>query len=253
MRRAPIVQPPNCSRGFSLVELMVALTLSAIVLVGVTASFSTTLSTNATSLAQARLTEEVRAVMEVMTREIRRAGYWGNAGAAAQNPFSPTDSGLIDPGAGNTCIRFAYDADSSGDAALANAERYGFRLNNGVIEWARTNATNCNAGAWTPMTTGDTNVTAFNVTVYQPTCVNVSDSPRSDCNPCAGGYTAWAAGDTLVRVWNVQLSITAQTTRMNLGGSTPRVTLTDSVRIANEDLVLNGPGGAPAAGTGPCI
>ena len=256
MRGVPQQPSRPVQRGFSLVELMVALTLSAIIMVSVTASYTSTMAANASSLAQARLTQDTRAVMDVMTRELRRTGYWGSAAtAAAQNPYSPSEYGS-GTGANATCILYAYDADDSGNAAVPNGEKFGFRLRNGAIQWARGGANNCNGnwGANTNITDPNTTtVTALDIDVWQPECTNLSDTPSSNCNPCAAGYTPWANNDRLLRVWRVDIGITAQANNITgPNGNVPNVQINDTVRMRNEDLVLQATGAGPAAGTGPC-
>ena len=64
-------------RGFSLVELMVALVLSLIVMAGVVAIFSNTKATSQTDTGLARLQENARFALSIMTAEIRKASYLG--------------------------------------------------------------------------------------------------------------------------------------------------------------------------------
>ena len=66
-------------KGYTLVELMVAMALGLVVVAGVSAAYLGTLRTNADSLKMMRLNEELRAIMTLMVRDIRRAGQWGVA------------------------------------------------------------------------------------------------------------------------------------------------------------------------------
>lgn len=63
--------------GYSIVELMVALTIGLIILTGVAAIFGGSRSTNQTNEGLARLQENARFAMDYMNREIRMAGYFG--------------------------------------------------------------------------------------------------------------------------------------------------------------------------------
>lgn len=71
MKKMPV------ARGFSLVELMVALALSLIVMAGIIAIFANTKSVNQTETGLSRLQENARFSLNIMTTEIRKAGYLG--------------------------------------------------------------------------------------------------------------------------------------------------------------------------------
>jgi len=62
--------------GLSLVELMIAVALGLMVLGVVISVFWNTLQSNKKALRMARLVQELRAVTDVMARDLRRAGYW---------------------------------------------------------------------------------------------------------------------------------------------------------------------------------
>ena len=70
-------------RGFSLTELLVGLATSMFLLAGVLGMFSSTLSSQGANLKQTRLNQELRNMMNLMSRDIRRAGYWSLASYAA--------------------------------------------------------------------------------------------------------------------------------------------------------------------------
>lgn len=62
--------------GVSLVEMLVALTLGLIVLSIVVTVFWNSLGINNRELLTARLVQELRAVTDLMVRDLRRAGFW---------------------------------------------------------------------------------------------------------------------------------------------------------------------------------
>ena len=66
-----------CQRGVSLVELMVALVLSLILVAGVGQIYMGSKQTYRTQDGQSRLQENARYALEVLTRDIRSAGYLG--------------------------------------------------------------------------------------------------------------------------------------------------------------------------------
>lgn len=82
------------SKGFGLIELMIALTLGLIIVLGVTQIFATTRSTFTTQNASARLQEDARFVLSKMIQEIRMVGMTGclrtitDAGTTLDTPIS---------------------------------------------------------------------------------------------------------------------------------------------------------------------
>ena len=70
---------PVASRqtGYGLVELMVAMLLGLLVIAGVLAAHLQVRNAYATAEAQARLQENARYALNVITQDLRMAGYWG--------------------------------------------------------------------------------------------------------------------------------------------------------------------------------
>ncbi len=75
MRRHPILHASQ--RGFSLVELMVAVTIGLIILAAVSGIFVTSKSTYNTTDSLARLQENARFAVHYLSRDIRMAGFTG--------------------------------------------------------------------------------------------------------------------------------------------------------------------------------
>ncbi len=91
----------NRSRGFSLVELLVAITIGAIILGGAITLFVNNRDTYKTTNELSRLQETARYALGMMVKDIRMAGYFGcadrldtvtdNTGAAAGDLWNPTN------------------------------------------------------------------------------------------------------------------------------------------------------------------
>jgi len=128
--------------GLTLVEMLIALVISAAVLTGMVSFYAFVTYHSKHSLEVVRLDQELYLALNVMSNDIRRAGYWSNAQADLgtgnlTNPFMQADTDL-QVNSSNNCILFSYDR--SGDGALpalgsAYDERYGFRLNNNIIQY----------------------------------------------------------------------------------------------------------------------
>lgn len=151
-KRESASMPHAKSAGFSMVELMVSITVGLIVMAGVIGLFVNTVKASSDAIKMTRLNQELRAAMDVMTRDIRRSGYWANASStigppatstANNNPFDIIDVNTTD-GVANSCITYSYDADSDGDATVPDDEMFGFRLKTGAVQ-SREDDEDCDA------------------------------------------------------------------------------------------------------------
>jgi prepilin-type N-terminal cleavage/methylation domain-containing protein len=158
------VRRARAMRGFSLIELMIALVVGLVVSGAVLAFTLASMKSNSEYILSTRLTQELRNSMDLVTRDLRRAGYdetslqyvaTGNA-----TPFSrmklcnssgacntATTAGTVLATAPITCAIYAYDRAPGGTPGvvdLGNGEVRGMRLKQrtyngrsvGVIEYA---------------------------------------------------------------------------------------------------------------------
>jgi prepilin-type N-terminal cleavage/methylation domain-containing protein len=122
----------RCQRGFTLVEMMIALALGLLVAAAVT-SIVVNISTSASeSTVYARSSQDMRTVLGLMARELRRAGY--NIDALSQVGRGVTSDlhsrVLVGTGGADTgdCITFGYDTldidgiEDSTPGEIGNAE-----------------------------------------------------------------------------------------------------------------------------------
>jgi prepilin peptidase dependent protein B len=179
---------PLRQSGFTLIELMVSIAIGLFVAGAVTAFFVVNVKSNTDTLTMTRLTQELRGVMELMTRDIRRAGYWADAdsaagaGATTPNPFlSGADDVAVDKYGtepDNSCITFAYQTNTT--AGVQDTERFGFRLRKedvdgeqvGAVE-ARTANNACGDDGWENVTDENVlNISQLTFTI-PITCVDI--------------------------------------------------------------------------------
>jgi prepilin peptidase dependent protein B len=141
------------NRGITLMELLIGTGIALLLLTGLIMAFTSSTKTSSDTLKRVRQSADLRGAMGLIVKDLRRAGYWGNAtsgsgaGSGWSNPFGAIDTAT--PG----CISFRYDRD--GDGALGAAENFGFRLNAGAVEsMTAGDAANCAAGGntWEAMT-----------------------------------------------------------------------------------------------------
>lgn len=198
--------------GLSIVELLVGIAIGLFVLAGATAVVTGQLTDNRRLLLETQIQQDLRAAADLITRDLRRAGYWGNAtsrvwpapGAALlDNMYTAlwTSAGV----GGRTEYNYSYS--NSGPLPFGTgpennvrnaAENYGFALNSasGTIEMK------LGAAPWQALT--DPNVvriTQFDVQI-NPQVLTVPCSKT-----CPGGGTACWPQQT---VRDVAIVITGQ-------------------------------------------
>jgi|GEM_PF-1244545 len=163
-------------KGFSLIELMIAVLLSGVMAMAVSSIYVTGVQQADNNHQQAQLNHNLRASLDLMLAELKRAGSYvidfttisdqDDFSVYTANPFMQGVNNLTLGGSctGNicTCVTYSYDLnrDSSigvstnpgatlADPATentANVEQFGFRLNNGALEMRRSRAAIANTG-----------------------------------------------------------------------------------------------------------
>jgi len=165
--------PPLAARqrGLSLVEMMVGLTVGLFITGAALLAAVNATGENRRLLLEARLLQDLRATMDLVTRSLRRAGYWGNAqagvrgaaDASAQTGYEATGYAVVTPAAGSASavqFRVAGDADDSAD----DDETLGFRLATGADGIGRVQVLLAGAASYQDLTDpAVTDVTEFTV------------------------------------------------------------------------------------------
>jgi type IV pilus assembly protein PilW len=159
--------PRHHQRGLSLVEMMVGIAVGLIVVAAATLMVAGQLADNRRLLLETQLQQDLRAAADLVTRELRRAGYWrdvqrSSAAAGALLPVMANPyAGMVpaDDSAGSN-VSFVYaDKDRIDNNAIDSDEQLGFRLRDGVVE------SQLGAGNWQPLTDPAVmRVTGFTVT-----------------------------------------------------------------------------------------
>lgn len=254
-------------QGFTIVELMVALAIGATILAAAVGIYVTTVINSGSVIASSRLNQEMGTMMDVMIRDIRRAGYSGEptvVGSPTSNSFQQADvtalairTSIASPTANVTsgsCLLYAYDSDD--DGVLDTTDLLGFRLNNGVVQM-RQNGVLANArhdtcelatsGTWLDVTDASTiSVTELtfdsNVTGAESTCLVVGADDGVDQN--ADGDTGDEERDCKVAA-NIptagsgEITVDTRVITITLAGQLIRDTsvthrVTRSVRVRND-------------------
>jgi type IV pilus assembly protein PilW len=223
MRPRPPAARRRRQRGVTLTELMIGITVGLIVTAGTLGLFAGQMRSNRDLLTSARLNTEVRASMDTMVRDLRRASYWGASQNSTwfptnltlqSNPFSEVD-------AGDGEITYRYDANNDGELDDGEVFRLERNADDGTVELH----TLSEAGAVTntvAITDPDvTEVTELDFAVRDrtgtTTCLNAGAGPVAPTPP-------------LIHVRQVTVTITA---RLRAEPAVTR-TMTETVRLRND-------------------
>ena len=162
--------------GASVMEVLVSMTISLVVTASMIALMSNSLGSTGRIIKMTRLSDDMRSVMQMMSRDVRRSSYNANAMYCYSNDDCGTDGAATLAGditineAGN-CFTFLLDRDHDGDSTENSAG--GFRRvvtgGVGVLEmWVGDATPDCTdaAGAddWVQITNADDmDITRFSV------------------------------------------------------------------------------------------
>lgn len=151
------------ARGLSLVELLIGIAVGLVMVASAATFLAGNLRESRALLLESRLMQDLRTAADVVTRDLRRAGYWAaatdgiwraGAASAAANPYA-----ALSPSAtASDSVSFAFSRDAVENNGVDSNEQFGFRLRNGTLEM-QLGATN-----WQALTdSGTLAVTAFTV------------------------------------------------------------------------------------------
>lgn len=238
-------------RGFTIIELLVTVAVSLIVLSGVITVFVATLTSSADTLRMARLNQELRAIMDIMVHDVRRAGYAGTQPGADNDQdgdvdqddlaFNPFTDGNYDLQIIGSCIAYSYNLDEDSPPCIgvgggntttctkagsykdtANNELFGFKLDGNAIKM-RTggNTPGCNSGTWESISSEDISISALTLTPTTST-LNISN-PGNAC----------ASGNACQDIRSIEITITGSVVD-GLGTVISQQTINDIVRVRND-------------------
>lgn len=188
--------------GLTLVELLIAFVVGAAVVAGAIRIFGVSVQGRADNNKVNVLSRDLRSMLDLMLRDIRRSGYLGDHpdrdadgkldALFKNNPFSELQ---IDEG--GSCIVYTYNKNSN-LPPIENNERFGFKL---MIDKSFSPAKKvlkvrrsaplmaCNSGSWENMTAPEVEISDLTFTLTE-TFFNVSSAMtsstapvRHDCSP----------------------------------------------------------------------
>ena len=226
MSAAPQVTGPIGQRGFSIVELLIAMAIGLFLSAVGTTLLVSQLHESKSLLTEARLMQDLRTAADLISRDLRRAGYWGAAATGVwtrdeppggaqvvSNPYADFSPGTsISTSASTDAVTFSYSRDARENNAVDTNEQFGFRLRRNVIEMQ------LGSGNWQALTDANTiSISAFSVTP------SLQEIPLTNlCALACPTGSSYCPPRQLVR--SLAVSIT--------GRSTTNATVVRNVRIA---------------------
>ena len=177
----PVTRP--AARGLTLVELLVGLALGLLVVAGGTTLLANQLREHRSLIIEARLMQDLRTAADVVARDLRRAGHWGDAGAGvgsagqscARQPLRRDRARAARPRTPRAC---AIRATSTENHVVDSNEQFGFRLRNRAIE------IQLGSGNWQALT--DATLLAVTEFDVAPTVADI-DLDALCSQPCPAG------------------------------------------------------------------
>ena len=145
MNRRPAPRPG----GFTLAELLVGLAVGGLVVAATLWAVGAQMALHRRAQLALQLDQELRAAAELMTRSLRRAGFWRGAGDSPSTDSNPYAAWSVaagpDPQGATVLLAHAHPQRAE-DGLLTRDEEQGFRLRGGVLE------TQLGAGNWQALT-----------------------------------------------------------------------------------------------------
>ncbi len=220
-------------RGLSLVELMVGITVGLFVVAAAASLVANQLGDNRRLLLETQVQQDLRATMDIITRQLRRAGAATPATVEAGIAASPVAGGASNPfseikqlgplAAAETQFKFYFDASQQGP--------YGFKLEGGVVKTLIPRVIVA-GGTWQDLTDSNTLVVdAFSIT---PQVISSTELPcPKPCDPANPADTScWPK--LVVRNYVVEIKAHAKSDAGVARG------LRNEVRIRNDMVQPNG-------------
>ncbi|MEQ1804906.1 MAG: hypothetical protein ABL900_05970 [Burkholderiaceae bacterium] len=213
------------TRGISLVELLVGLAVGLFIAAAGVTLMAGNLRENRALMLESRLMQDLRTASDIITRDLRRAGYWAGAVAAVHVPVGsavPVNpyAAVAPSAAASDAVSFAFSRDATENHSVDSNEHFGFRLRRDVIEMQLGN------GNWQSLTDPNTVVVSDFRVVPSAEDIDLS----SQCAiPCAAGD---ASCPPRQQVRSLSVSIAG---RSSADASVQR-SLNSSVRLRNDSV-----------------
>ncbi len=225
--------------GFTLIEIMIALTIGLIIVAATISIYVTTIKGGSDIVKSARLNHDLDSALALMVNDIRRAGYWGGAMVGSDNrnnPFTQAATNFQIPSV--NCVLYTYDANPfpNGNGIVDANEYYGFRLSEGNIQMRSSNIA-CDANGWNTFNVSDGNerIDVTNLTFADSfKCLRkrVGVADQSFDATCAAAAGNFVTNDRIIETREITITLAG---RVNIDQTVTK-NLTDRVKIRNDRI-----------------
>lgn len=172
-------------QGLTLVELLVGIVVGLVILSAAGSVMISYVKSHDENQKIVNLNQNMRSVMDLMVRDIRRAGYVQSdivsMDELKNNPFFENSCDLRicgDGGQSGSCIDFSYE--KNGDAVVDSEESFGFRLSNGVVQMKKSGGSDCSWVSSEGISDPDIVIGSL-VFDIQEKKINVTDQTKTTC------------------------------------------------------------------------
>jgi prepilin-type N-terminal cleavage/methylation domain-containing protein len=249
---------PRNQQGLSLIEILVAMTISLGLLSAAATMALASLSSSKESVQNAAGQQELQTILTTITREIRRAGYrtppTTSAAETAENSKLTTVFRKIWTFGGTNCVVYRYDRNTNadallppGDGVISNDEVRGIRLDtdNKRIDFltnvtATSDPASCAAaGTWTPLVSGKSIQLGANALKLEYTSgwVRVADG-ASITSAQATAANSVVANSAFEVIEQVKITIKG-TVPSSSAGAPKNIELSETVQLRNRPFKFN--------------
>lgn len=245
-----MLKPMRQQQGFSLPELLIAMVLGVLLVSAVINAYLATLNSTNQNNQQAQLNHNLRASLDLISSELKRAGGIVRPLAldSAQfsqygsNPFMDSTSNLtLWNAADNTlnctnnlcdCVTYSYDRNLDGDPYNGGMNHFGFKLQNKGLKMRKGGAVasgdvlNCSNGQWEGLTEDEVEITSFTLSYINAAGTVIAAPEQLDIT---NTDTTCESGTNCLETRNIAISITGSVGDYSL-------TVSNRVRVRNDRL-----------------
>lgn len=178
---------PRSQRGFSIIELLVGVAVGLFIVGGAMKLFADYVGNNRRLVLETKVNQDLRAAADLIARDLRRAGYWGNStGGVVTTNANPVPAvspyAVVAPSAASgvaSTTTYSYSQGTEDNTLTTSTENFGFRLSAGSLQYLL-------GGNWQSITDINTvNITAFSITPAHSCVSLVQYCPAGASAGCA--------------------------------------------------------------------
>lgn len=238
----------NRQHGMTLIEILVAMFVGIIVMGGAIKVHVNAIKTQSDNIKRVRLNMDMRTMMDIMVKDIRRAGFATddpqiNLDCLLDNHFKEIT--VVTTGgntAGSSCFLYSYNRNNNACDAVDNNEHFGFALSGTSLMMKDEGDTNGSSSCitdgnniWQNLNYPDLEVTTLSFNLSE-TELNVT-AMQEDIN---SGDGVCSAGEACTTCQNTQDCLSVRKVTITLSGQLTddlSLTISEQVRIRNDKYI----------------